>query len=251
LDLPIEAHRLKLIREELGFTQAAFAKQLGSGSSTVDIERGRVKLSAQVLLELFKQYNINPLWLYGESFQKYIGGNSGGVSPQMITVDNSGNENIVLVGIKAAAGYGENLGDQYYIGQLPAFTFPLPEYRNATFRGFQVSGDSMYPFLLPGEWVLAKAVDKLENVRSGQIYVVSEKDSLRVKKILKKPNCRHITLISLNPDYPPLDVKNEDILEMWSFHSKISTQTEPDADGFSMQSLLKTMKELKEMLKDK
>ena len=65
----------------------------------------------------------------------------------VVTVDQAGKENIVLVSAKAAAGYPNNIGDAQWFESLPAFTIPLPEYRNATFSGFQVDGDSMTPAL--------------------------------------------------------------------------------------------------------
>ena len=52
------------IRRDLGYTQAEFASILGIPNTTADIERGRTKLSGKVVVELLKQFKVNPLWLF-------------------------------------------------------------------------------------------------------------------------------------------------------------------------------------------
>ena len=139
------------IRRDLGFTQAEFAAIIGVSNTTADIERGRTKLSGKIVAELLKQYKINPLWLFGESDTKYIETSHTSVIPKVVTVDSADRENMVLVNAKAAAGYPQNIQDTSWYQQLPAFDLPIPEFRNATYRGFQVEGDSMLPNLRPGE----------------------------------------------------------------------------------------------------
>ena len=101
----------KEIRRDLGHTQAEFAKLLGISSPTADIERGRTKLSGRVVVELLRQFNINPLWLFGESDEKHLETSRTSVIPKVVTVDSSDNDNMVLVNAKAAAGYPQNIAD--------------------------------------------------------------------------------------------------------------------------------------------
>ncbi|MEM6866739.1 MAG: helix-turn-helix transcriptional regulator, partial [Bacteroidota bacterium] len=68
----ITVKRFTEIRRDKGFTQAEFASLLGISNTTADIERGRTKLSGKVVAELLKQFKINPLWLFGESDEKYL-----------------------------------------------------------------------------------------------------------------------------------------------------------------------------------
>jgi len=110
---------------------------------------------------------------------------NGDVSPKVVTVDAQNNENIVLVNVKAAAGYPHNVQDVDWYQQLPAFDIPLPEYRNATYRGFQVEGDSMLPVLEPKEWVIGKAVNSLSELRSNALYVVVLHDSVEFQNFGK------------------------------------------------------------------
>ncbi|WP_025762212.1 XRE family transcriptional regulator [Dyadobacter tibetensis] len=241
-----EFKRFKQIREELGLTQSAFAEQLGIGATTADIERGRTRIPGQVVKELLKQFHINPLWLYGESEQRLLHPAQIRTSPGIITVDTTGNENMVLVSAKAAAGYPHNIGDAQWFEKLPAFTIPLPEYRNASFRGFQVEGDSMEPALHSGEWILCKALDNWDDLSKGRMYVVVTDDSILVKKIQQVAGSNQVHLISLNPEYTPISMEVGDIRELWQVNSKLTFELEADLQGISLQSLHQEMKELKE-----
>ncbi|XLS28427.1 XRE family transcriptional regulator [Flavobacteriaceae bacterium M23B6Z8] len=219
--LHIEVKRFKEIREAKGFTQQGFAEVLGIKNSTADIERGKSKISGKVVMELLKQFKVNPMWLYGESNQRYIQ-TLQNVSPRVVSATSEGDENLIMVNVKAAAGYPSNLQDVDWFENLPAFNLPLPQFRNATYRGFEVEGDSMLPSLLPGEWVLGKAVNSIDEVGNGAIAVVVTKDTVVVKKVQKLKDPSKLILVSLNEFYPPFTVEVNDIQELWEVKSKIS-----------------------------
>ncbi|WP_047245203.1 XRE family transcriptional regulator [Maribacter thermophilus] len=240
--------RFTEIRRELGYTQAEFAALIGVSNTTADIERGRTKLSGKVVAELLRQFKINPLWLFGESENKYLETSQTSVIPKVVTVDNSENENMVLVNAKAAAGYPQNISDTSWYQQLPAFDLPIPEFRNATYRGFQVEGDSMLPNLHPGEWVLARAIEHIDHVSPNKMYVVVLQDSVMVKKIEKRPNSNNITLVSLNETYPPYDIKPFLIQEIWEVSSKITFNVDASTDSGLLRQLQESMQELKNQL---
>ncbi len=236
------------IRRELGYTQAEFAALLGVSSTTADIERGRTKLSGKVVSELLKQFKINPLWLFGESEQQYLETSNTSVIPKVVTVDSSDSDNMVLVNAKAAAGYPQNITDTSWYQQLPAFDLPIPEFRNATYRGFQIEGDSMLPNLHPGEWVLARAIEHIDHVSANKMYVVVLQDSIMVKKIEKRPNSNNITLVSLNETYPPYDIKPFQVQEIWEVSSKITFNVDATTDSGLLRQLQESMQELKSQL---
>ena len=252
-DLNIEAHRFKKVRESLNFTQQAFAELLNIKGSTADIERGKSKLTGSVVAELLKQFKINPLWLYGKSFQQHLD-LSQNVSPKVVTVDESNSENMVLVNVKAAAGYAHNIVDLDWYKQLPSFDLPLPEYRNATYRGFQVEGDSMLPSLKPKEWVLAKAINAIDDIDKNAFCVVVMKDSVLVKKIQKIEDASKLMLISVNTDYPPIQIEVNDIQEIWQVTSKLTfdIDTNPSQNNLlkDMQSALESLQQDVKALKD-
>ncbi|MHA7056127.1 XRE family transcriptional regulator [Aquimarina sp. M1] len=233
--------RFKSIREENHFTQSDFAKVLNIKNSTADIERGKTKISGKVVSKLLKEFGVNPLWLFGESDQKEILLHNGDVAPKVVTVDPQDNENIVLVNVKAAAGYPHNVQDVDWYQQLPAFDIPLPEYRNATYRGFQVEGDSMLPVLEPKEWVIGKAINNLSDVRSNALYVVVLQDSVVVKKVRKNEDSSMLTLISLNVDYLPYTIQTHKILELWEVNSKLSFNIDSNPDTTGIKQLQDAM----------
>jgi len=237
------------IRRELGYTQAEFASMLGIPNTTADIERGRTKLSGKVVVEMLKQFNVNPLWLFGDSNNQHLNYSGTSVIPKVVTVDSSDNDNMVLVNAKAAAGYPQNIQDTSWYKQLPAFDLPLPEFRNATYRGFQVEGDSMLPNLQPGEWLLAKAVEGLDDISRNKIYVVVLHDAVLVKKIEKLPGNSKMLLISLNEIYPPYEIASEQIQELWQVSSKITFGVDATTEKGLLRQLQESMEELKSQLR--
>ncbi|WP_372919671.1 XRE family transcriptional regulator [Salegentibacter sp.] len=245
----IEIKHFKEVREENNFTQSEFAELLGIKNSTADIERGRTKLSGKVVAGLLSRFGINPLWLFGESGQKYLQLSKGDVSPKVVTVDSADNENILMVNQKAAAGYPHNVQDVEWYNQLPAFDIPLPEFRNATYRGFQVEGDSMLPNYYPGEWVLGKAVPDLSQVSNNKVYVVVLYDSVLVKKLQQLPDPAKLLLISFNEEYLPIEIDVNDIQELWQVNSKLTFNLDNPSQSGLFRELQQSMEELKRDLK--
>ncbi|RYG39456.1 MAG: DNA-binding protein [Chitinophagaceae bacterium] len=225
-DLPIETRRFRELRLELNLTQQAFSDALQIKGSLADIER------------LLQIYSINPLWMFGESRQKYLY-EDGSVLPKVITLDSDQTGNIALINVKASAGYAHNLQDTEWYESLPAFSLPLPEYRNASFRAFQVQGDSMLPSLQPGEWVIARAEEKLSGIADGYIYVVVLPDTIVVKKVVKSR--AGLQLISLNAIYPVIEANAQDVSEVWRVTAKITSNLEQPAS--SIEDLTREMRE--------
>lgn len=247
----LSIRRFKEIREDHHFTQAEFAEKLGVSNTTADIERGRTKLSGEVVKELLRQFNINPLWIYGESNQKYLDLNQVNVMPKVISVDEEGNENMLLVDQRAAAGYPQNIQESSWHRKLPVFQIPLPEFRNATYRGFQVEGNSMEPNLRAGEWVLGKAVDSIGYISEGKIHVIVTYDSVLVKKLYRMANdASKVRLVSINPEYQPIEVEVASIQELWQINSKLTFSLDPNVENHLLQELKEAMEELKKELRE-
>jgi SOS-response transcriptional repressor LexA len=248
METELTLKRFTEIRREIGYTQAEFAGILGIPSTTADIERGRTRITGKVVAELLRQFKINPLWLYGESTMKNLEPSSVSVMPKVVTVTNADQENIVLVNAKAAAGYPQHLHDTSWYKQLPAFDLPLPQFRNASYRGFQIEGDSMLPNLVPGDWVLARAVENWQDISPNRMYVVVLQDAVVVKKIEKLPGKDRLRLVSLNETYAPYEVEASQIQEIWLVSSKITFGLEATTEKGLLRELRQSMEELKEKL---
>ncbi len=248
MSLPIQCKRLRQIREELNHTQSSFAEAMGIGSTTTEYERGRTKLNGELILRLLSDYNINPLWLYGESKQKHLDPRAKQACPSIVTVDNSGFENILMVNQKAAAGYAGNLDNQEFHKRLPAFSFPSPEYRNATFRCFQVEGYSMSPTILPDEWVITKALENLNQIKNNNIYVVVDTEGIRIKQVYNDPKTSHLALISINKEYEQEFLEYDKVLEVWEFHSKITKELVMDSEQYKLDMIYNDIKIIKDRI---
>tara|TARA_R110000850_G_scaffold203228_1_gene329562 strand:- start:180650 stop:181414 length:765 start_codon:yes stop_codon:yes gene_type:complete len=246
--LPIEATRFKSVREELRYTQQAFAELLQIPSTTADIERGKTKISGQVVMGLMKHFQINPLWLFGEAKEKYIKKTPHDILPKVISINSQTNENILLVNEKAAAGYPHNIQDPQWYERLPAFDLPLPQFRNATYRGFQVEGDSMLPTIKPGEWVIGKAMSSFSEMINNRVYVIVLSDSILVKKIQKLPEKNKLKLISFNEGYLPVEINFSEVQEIWLVNSKLSFGIEDASESNLLKELKESMQELKSQL---
>ena len=244
-----QIRRFKEIREDLGMTQAEFAFSLSIKHSTADIERGRTKLSGRVVTELLRLYQVNPMWLFGYSNQKHLDANQGNVSPKVVLVDSTDTENMIMVNQKAAAGYPHNIGDTEWYKQLPAFDLPLPQFRNASYRGFQVEGDSMLPNFRPDDWVLAKGVQSLMHADDNRVYVVILQDAVVVKKLQKLPDTSRVLLVSLNAEYAPYEVAVSDIKELWLVNSKLTFSLDMSNDHQLLKELQQSMNVVKRQLK--
>ncbi|MFK5982682.1 MAG: S24 family peptidase, partial [Flavobacteriaceae bacterium] len=195
------------------------------------------------------QFQINPLWLFGESFKQYVAANGADVSPKVITLNEDNTDAIVLVNQKAAAGYPHNIQDVDWYQTLPVFNLPLPQYRNATYRGFQVEGDSMLPNIRPNDWVLGRAVSNVSEASDNKIYIVVLLDSVLVKKLHKINDPSRIRLISLNEEYLPIEVKVNDIQELWQVNSKLTFGIEEQSESNLLKQLQQSMEDLKGQIK--
>lgn len=250
IEIPIEAQRFKMLREELRYTQQSFAKIVGIPTTTADIERGKTKIAGFVIVALIKHFQINPLWLFGESQDKYLKKSTqNSILPKVITLNSQNNENILLVNEKAAAGYPHNLQDPQWYEQLPAFDLPLPQFRNASYRGFQVEGDSMLPNIKPGEWVIGRGMSGFDEIINNRVYVVVLSDSVLVKKVQKLTEKNKIKLISFNEGYLPVEIHYSEVQELWLVNSKLSFGIDELNESGLLRELKESMKELKSQLK--
>jgi len=143
--------------------------------------------------------------------------------PKVVTVDKSGKDNVVLVPVKAAAGYLLGYGDESYIQKLP--TFSLPNIQNGTFRMFQASGHSMYPTISDGSYVVGEWVENwVKNIKDNRIYVIVCDDGILVKRVLNRlKKYDNLYLKSDNrKEYPNITLEPYQIKEVWEVKMHLS-----------------------------
>jgi transcriptional regulator with XRE-family HTH domain/signal peptidase I len=157
--------------------------------------------------------------------------------PQVVTIDTAGNENVVLVPVRARAGYLNGYADPDFVEKLPAYR--LPGLNNGTFRLFEVEGLSMYPTLHGGDIIIGQNVDQLRSIRDDRVHVViTKQDGVVVKRVLNRlEKDGKLILKSDNYKdrdmYPPIVIGPDQVVEIWYATGYISRQMRPPADMYN------------------
>jgi transcriptional regulator with XRE-family HTH domain len=220
------AKNLKFLRTEKGLTQTDLAERLGvqrTMISAYEDGRSEPKLSAlDIISELF---SVSIDELLHRDIQQF--GRKGSQNKEIkiltIAVDDSDRENITMVGHKASAGYLNGFADPEYMESLPQFHIPTLS-RSATYRAFELSGDSMLP-LIAGTVIIGSYVEQLKEIKSGKTYVlVTSSEGVVYKRVFNYLDENgKLFLVSDNEHYKPYEVKAEDVVEIWEAKAFIST----------------------------
>lgn len=154
-------------------------------------------------------------------------------SPAVVTVDSHNEDNIVLVPMKAQAGYLKGLTKPDFIKKLP--TFRMPGLNNGVFRMFEVSGNSMFPTLPDRSYVVGSFVENwTRDIKDNRLYViVSNKieDGLVKRCINKIEKYNNLICKSDNRrQYPTQSVHPEDIMEVWEVKLHLNFSIPDPAD---------------------
>lgn len=160
-----------------------------------------------------------------------------------ILLDSDGNDMVELIPLKASAGYTRGYADPDYIEKLPQMKLPfLPSGKH---RAFPIKGDSMPP-IREGSFVIAKFLERFDDVKMGQTYIiVTKEDGLSYKRIMafNKKEAAY-ELHSDNKLYAPFKVKAHDILEIWEYTCCIN-MNQYQNDELNLDSIMNMLKGLK------
>ncbi|WP_199117778.1 LexA family transcriptional regulator [Pedobacter sp. ASV28] len=169
----------------------------------------------------------------------YLAG--GNIRVLAITVDKSNRENMEYVPIKAKAGYAAGHNDPEFLATLPKFSLPnLP--KEGTFRMFPTVGDSMLP-IPEGSDIICRYVENWTAIKPETLCIVilkANQDFVFKQVTLKE---KTFLLKSLNTIYEPYEIRADEVLELWQFHSLHTTQL-PE-NGTDMDKLMKMMLDMK------
>lgn len=222
---------LKFLRTRHGLTQKQFAEKLGLKQSAVgayEEERATPPLTClidisemfNVSLDVFTRKDLSRVPEKEWKTQQFTRGKD----VLAITVDNSDRENIELVSQKASAGYMNGYQDTEYVKDLPKISLPvLP--RNATYRAFEIKGDSMLP-VPSGTIVFGEYMENMKAIKNGELYILVTRDEgivfKRVFNFLDEK--KKLLLISDNRQYQPYTVDADNVLEIWKAKGFFSTK---------------------------
>jgi transcriptional regulator with XRE-family HTH domain len=211
-DMETVRHRLKLLRERLGFNQEQLARQLGVGKAALSmIETGRAGLSARNRYILVQELNVNPEWLdhgEGEMFNA-----EPEVTARLHRTDNSlPLQSVPLYSIKDTAELMPLAGNGSLTSSTNYIYIPnLPKCDGAIY----VVGDSMAPLLKSGDIVLYKLFKEVDDIFWGDMYLLSidldGDEYVTVKYIQKSERAGYVKLVSQSQHHADKEIPIERI----------------------------------------
>jgi transcriptional regulator with XRE-family HTH domain len=215
------AKNIRVLRDLKKISQEQLAEQLKINRSRLGAyEEGRNEPPIEIIINIATYFQI--------SIDALLRGNLSKTNPEAlmkignnrilfpILVDAENNDLIEVIPIKATAGYVTGYADPEFIQELP--TMKLPFKLTGKHRAFPIKGDSMPP-VKEGAYIVAKYVESVEDIKSGETYVlITKNDGLvykRVKNNIKKGG--ELELHSDNKVYQPYNIPASDVLELWEY----------------------------------
>lgn len=161
----------------------------------------------------------------------------------VVTVDDQGIENTVLVPIPAQAGYSVAHNEAVYLRELSAYR--VPGFERGEFRAFEVAGDSMEPTINHRDVVITTRVDELRLLEPGSVYVIVTSESVMLKRIKDRLRAddEEVTLYSDNPHLRPYGLETRDILELWRVRGYVSSYI-PSAPDVTVERMWEVIESL-------
>ncbi len=228
--MSLAGRNLKYLRKLRGWTQEEFANKLKIKRSLLGAyEEERAEPRIEVLEQIGSIFKLS----LDELLLKDITDTKGSyLSKRRAQKMDAGGNTIHMVPVKAAAGYLAGYADPEFIDELNTFTLPMLAPGN--YRAFEIVGDSMLP-TPSGSVIVGEKVEKLDDVKTNNTYiVVSRQEGIVYKRIMKNNRSKSKwTLISDNPTYQPYNVEADDIIEVWQAHmviTKANTQQRWDVN---------------------
>lgn len=250
---------LKKIQQYYKFTKDVdFADFLGVKSNVLSNWYARGAFDYDLVITKCDEIDAN--WIFsngiGEMLKKDKSDvtNFKSVLPSIVTVDTHKRENVVLVPVKAQAGYLLGYGDSKFISTLPAYR--LPNLDGGTFRMFQVEGYSMYPTLPKNSYVVGRWVENWQNeIKDNRIYVIVSRDEgVIVKRVINRIE-KYSNLMCKSDNraqYPTINVDPNSIAEVWEVKLHLNFDLPDPADVYDRLSDLEAeIGQIKSLLNNK
>jgi transcriptional regulator with XRE-family HTH domain len=243
---------MKYLRKLRGWTQEEFAQKLDVKRSLIGAyEEERAEPRLDVLETLASMFKLSLDELLLKDLSTSVSSGSYLQKRRLMKIGSADRNLIHFVPVKAAAGYLAGYADNEFIDELNTFTLPM--LTGGQYRAFEIIGDSMMP-TPSGSIIVGEKIESMEDVKSGQAFiVVSKQEGIVYKRIQKNPKQRNkITLESDNPSFQPYQMNTEDILELWHAQiviAKVANQQRWDVN--SLASLVSNLHDQVSTLKKK
>jgi len=246
---------IKYFRKEAGLTQEQLSEKIGIKRSVIGAyEEGRAEPGVANLLLFADFFKVSVDELIGNKLKKSSkkpaksAENFDNLKILSITVDKDNKENIHFVPHKAAAGYLTGYADPEFIAELPRVYLPI--FKEGSYRAFEIRGDSMLP-ILPGSIIVGQFLENWDNVKQSKTYiVVTQNEGIVYKRLVSLKDKHSYSFVSDNTLYPPYEIAEEDIREIWEAKAFISTEFPTTNTTHSLQEVVTELKEEVKKLKN-
>ncbi len=214
---------LKYLRNKNKLSQQALSEALELPRTTLgDYEREETEPNIAMLIKMsqFFDVQVDDLIKSNLSLGKYEILKNQMMKVLAISVDDQNEGNIELVDSKAEAGYLDSYQNPEYIRDLPKLN--IPSISKGTYRAFEIQGDSMLP-MESGSIVIASYIERLDDIKDNNTYVViSKNEGLVYKRVKTNKEHNQLLLMSDNEVYLPYEIEYEEVDEIWQYHAHIS-----------------------------
>jgi hypothetical protein len=253
------AYRIKQLFDAKQLNASSAAKELGYSvpSKLYGILQGTAAPNYATLTDILAKWpDVSAEWLMMGRGAMLRGNIDDALSPAhtlrqevrgdkvvVVTVDDKGTENTVLVPIPAQAGYSVQHNEAVYLQQLN--NYRVPGFERGEYRAFEVAGDSMAPTINHRDIVVTSRVEELRLLEPGEVYVVVTSESVMLKRIKSRVRAAdtEVMLHSDNPHRVPYGLETRDILELWRVRGYVSSYI-PSAPDVTVERLWEVIEAL-------
>jgi len=203
--------RIKYLMKEMGMRQVQFAERIGVDTSNLSkYLNAHMPLGDSFLNRIVVNLGVSKEWLLDGTDLPF------GKAPARIEMGN--NLNNVTAGatpvydVDATAGMASGRNELFDNSNIVGWV-NLPN-MNPNCRIVRVSGDSMAPVIMDGDFIAVREMSNPSQIYWGQIYVVQLDDFRVVKYVRRHTDPNMVVLRSENSNYDDMDVRRTDIHEM-------------------------------------
>jgi hypothetical protein len=138
-----------------------------------------------------------------------------------------------MIDAKAAAGWPGQAASPEWYQSLPQFR--VPWFYKGEFIVIQVSGDSMEPTLSHNDWVMAKRIFDVDEIREGYVHLVLLPDGPVVKRVYARLEQGFVSLMSDNKSYKTVVLPLGELLHIYKVEMFFSTSLGPPENAINVQ----------------
>ena len=206
--------RIKYLMKEMGLRQVQFAERIGVDTSNLSkYLNAHMPLSDSLLNRLVVNLGVSKEWLldgtdlpFGKTPVCVEAGSGSGLA---VAASEAGTP---VYDVDATAGLSSGRNELFASENIVGWV-NLPN-MSPHCRIVRVSGDSMAPVIMDGDFVAVRELSNPTQIYWGQIYVVQLDDFRLVKYVRRHTDPNMVVLRSENPNYDDMDVLRTDIHEM-------------------------------------